>query len=812
MYGGGSLTLPAVTTYTNNNGYQYLQADQYTSYDYTTETYYGSGSVGVLGLPALTSISGQYALVLAGGTGSEIDLPALTSFSVSYYGELSVTGGATVSDGSLTTLNGVTVTIDGSSTLETSSWATFTNSRMNISGGSYTFNLLTDLDGSTINLSGGAAVTLTALTSYSNPNGYDTTYLEATGGGTVLSLPELTSLGTLNSILDIWALQGGQVLIPLLATITDTSPYVQIESDGTSGPGGSGSLIDLSSLASFAGNSNYASLQVTNGASVIDPNLTSFTDVNLTLDPTVTFPLTPSETFTVTTGASITVTTGTLVEQGSLVIPDNAKVTLNGSLEVDGSGVLELTPAATLNISGDLIGNTTNADRFTPIGTVVFDNTTEAQQLEAMSADLGAEQAGFVNNFAYGTITLTSGTYLQLVDNAHNSTGTGAEAVYANGLIVPAGATLDLNGLHMYVRGAVISGSIINGTVTQIPGGGTLQIGTPVASDLTAPGAIDEWTFFGRSAETVTIAVNPGGSGANPALNPQIGTVSVELLDQFGTVLAQGSTSNGSIVTLSGITFNTDGIYTLDVSAPSGSTATGNYTVAVYDVTPHIQPLNLGQTEVGTLSSAFGIDQWTFSALAGEQVKFNLVNSSYGSEVFSLTGPGGYTAFSNLQTSSGLITLPSSGNYTLSVEGTGGTGGSYAFEIDELTVTSLTLGTIDQGTMGGSGQSALYSVVVPSSQTLFVNLQDSSKGAVNQLYAKLGAPPTPSNYTYSSITPGDADQQILVPSAAPGTWYFLVYGASASNVQPLYHRGHRRARCNWPASPPATRPPVLPRH
>ena len=247
------------------------------------------------------------------------------------------------------------------------------------------------------------------------------------------------------------------------------------------------------------------------------------------------------------------------------------------------------------------------------------------------------------------------------------------------------------------------------------------------------------------------------------------------------------------------------------IAAPSGSTATGNYTVAVYDVTPHIQPLDLGQTEVGTLTNAFGIDQWTFSAVANEQVKFDLINASYGSEVFNLTGPGGYTGFSGLQTSSGLITLPSTGNYTLSVEGTGGTGGSYAFQLDELTVTSLTLGTIYQGTMGGSGQSDLYSVAVPSSQTLFVNLQDSLTGAVNQLYAKLVAPPTPSSYDYSAIVPGSMPtSRSSCPRRrrAPGT--------SSCMGRRRRHRARTRSspparRCNWPASPPATRPPVRPR-
>ncbi len=54
VYGGGSLILPAVTTYTNGNGYEYFQAAQYAYYTYVSGTYYGSGSVGVLSLPALT--------------------------------------------------------------------------------------------------------------------------------------------------------------------------------------------------------------------------------------------------------------------------------------------------------------------------------------------------------------------------------------------------------------------------------------------------------------------------------------------------------------------------------------------------------------------------------------------------------------------------------------------------------------------------------------------------------------------------------------------------------------------------------------
>ena len=47
-------------------------------------------------------------------------------------------------------------------------------------------------------------------------------------------------------------------------------------------------------------------------------------------------------------------------------------------------------------------------------------------------------------------------TYVKLVDQSDNSGGTGAEAVYASSVVVTAGTTLDLNGLHLYARAAQV--------------------------------------------------------------------------------------------------------------------------------------------------------------------------------------------------------------------------------------------------------------------------------------------------------------------------------------------------------------------
>ena len=138
------------------------------------------------------------------------------------------------------------------------------------------------------------------------------------------------------------------------------------------------------------------------------------------------------------------------------------------------------------------------------------------------------------------------------------------------------------------------------------------------------------------------------------------------------------------------------------------------------------------------------MNQYDFTASAGEQVQLDVISVSGGVE-FDLTGPGGYTAFTDSPSGSGLITLPSTGSYVLTAHGNGAEGGSYAFELEQTSVTDLTLGTPYSGTLAGSGQAQLFEVSVPATQALVVTLQDSSTD-VNQVYASLGSPPTPGDY------------------------------------------------------------------
>ncbi len=234
---GATLSLPALTGLGPLQTWLYLEAKQ----------------GGQLLLPALATVTStsQYVQIIADGAGSQIDLSDLTSLAVQQ-GDLTVTNQATVLDPKLTSLTNVSVSLDGTGTMAVSQWTTLTDTSVEVTGGT---------------------TTLSSLTSISIPSGGGMT-LEANGSGATLSLPALTGLGPLQNWLYLEAKQGGQLLLPALTAIAPPSQYVQIVADGA------GSTINLSSLTNFTGTGG-SSLTITNGGTVIDPNLSGLNGVNL---------------------------------------------------------------------------------------------------------------------------------------------------------------------------------------------------------------------------------------------------------------------------------------------------------------------------------------------------------------------------------------------------------------------------------------------------------------------------------------------------------------------------------------------------
>ena len=237
---GSLLSLPNLTTITGDTG------------NFVSLTQAQALSGGQVSLPALTQIGGGPVALVADGTGSQLDVSALTSFQGAggqyHTTSFQVTNGGTLLDALLTTLSGVTVTLDGSGTLATSQWTAFTNATAAISGGNPDFSSLANINGAGFQVSGGATVSLPTVTSYSGPIG-DAIKLQASGVGSLLSLPNLTTItgdtGNFVSLTQAQALSGGQVSLPALTQIGGGP--VALVADGT------GSQLDVSALTSFQG-------------------------------------------------------------------------------------------------------------------------------------------------------------------------------------------------------------------------------------------------------------------------------------------------------------------------------------------------------------------------------------------------------------------------------------------------------------------------------------------------------------------------------------------------------------------------------
>src|SRR5262249_4893245 len=154
----------------------------------------------------------------------------------------------------------------------------------------------------------------------------------------------------------------------------------------------------------------------------------------------------------------------------------------------------------------------------------------------------------------------------------------------------------------------------------------------------------------------------------------------------------------------------------------------GHYLIAAWDATVHNAILNLNQPASGSLDTPFTINRWNFSATANQQVQFHLLGTAQAGIQFDLDGPNGFVGFSNQTGDSGLVNLPSTGNYTVVAHSDLVHQGAYVFRLDQTTQTDLSLGVPFNGTFAGSGQVQLFRVSVPASSPLQIDLQDAAPG------------------------------------------------------------------------------------
>ena len=235
----------------------------------------------------------------------------------------------------LTNVDGVSITVDGTGEIPLNQFTSLADGVVNAEGGSSTFSNLTELDGSNVEVSGGAVVTCPVLSSYSNASFPLPNTLESTGAGSTLSLPALTSLematvqGSFDT-LNIQGIQGGQILMPILASVTNTDCPLKIEADGA------GSTIDLSGLTGYDdvySGIGVGSLTVTDHGTVdLNRKLTDPVGLSVTLDGTGNV---ATSQWTSLTGGGINITGGsytfsnlTNIDESGLSVENGGSLTL----------------------------------------------------------------------------------------------------------------------------------------------------------------------------------------------------------------------------------------------------------------------------------------------------------------------------------------------------------------------------------------------------------------------------------------------------------------------------------------------------
>ena len=754
---GGQLIFPAATSYTGSN------------MENTTIATAGSGS-----LIRLTDLS-----TFAGG-GSYSDYDYSTSVLPTSGGEIDLAGAISTNGGNAN-YNHLTLDNTGG-ILGVAGITSLANTYVTDTGGeSLTFTEALSLTAVNLSASGGSQLLFPAATSYTGSNVEDTT-IAAAGSGSLIRLTDLSTFAGGGSYsgyhysTSVLPTSGGEIDLAGAISINSNANRNDFTLDNTGG------ILGLAGITSLS----YTTLTAANGGTFTLPaGWAPVWGTGDTLTTTGTGSSFVSQSDLTISGNSLAINAGTFINEGVLNPISGGTLNFNGNLYIDDPGIITGDATGTINVTGNLLGTTKNASLFAPQAQVCFDGsgTSSAPQLlEAFSQDLLNTSAGFVNNFAYATIVLANNTYVDLVDQSHNTASSNPEATYVNSLVVSAGSTLNLNSLtrlNLYDRAEQIAGLTV-GVPTQTPNAGPITLDAPTPGTLSLVGGEDAWTFFARGGRSITVVVNPGAGAAPAPLSPTLNWAQVQLVNSADTVLQSASSEvSGGVVTLTGVVLPADGTYKVLVSATPGHTVTGNYIVTAYDSTPNVMSLNLNQQVAGTIHTPYSQDQWTFSAAAGQQVQFLLAQASAQGLTYSLTGPAGFTGgFTDISASLGLVTLNIAGNYILTAHGLAGQTGNYAFTLQQTVVNNLTLGTPYTGALAGSGQAQLFTVTVTTAQPLSIVLTDPSAGDHTELYASFGPlPPTRETYDYGDSSSG-ASHSLLVPNATPGTWYVLVYGES----------------------------------
>jgi hypothetical protein len=318
-------------------------------------------------------------------------MPALVNASGT---ALNVTSGS-LDISNVTTMVGGSLILSGGATVNASNLTSIQNGQISLSGGAIVqVPKLGNIDAASILITGGVELSLPLIRSYASTTRVyfgesveiRTSRLRASGTGSVLSLPNLTSIdnGSQNVVtLDIIAEVGGRINLPSVNQISDTADAtarrVWVTADGV------GSTIDMGSLRNFQDNSSQqgewiSKLTAKNGAKITLSDETSFRAVSIDFDSRsflVANTIVLQPTSTLTGNGKLW---GSLTNQGSVEIPVGSTLAIQGNYTQGGNGEL------VVSINGDLASSAFS--QMVVDGEVSLSGTLSMKRLQTFLPDL----------------------------------------------------------------------------------------------------------------------------------------------------------------------------------------------------------------------------------------------------------------------------------------------------------------------------------------------------------------------------------------------------------------------------------------
>lgn len=163
-----------------------------------------------------------------------------------------------------------------------------------------------------------------------------------------------------------------------------------------------------------------------------------------------------------------------------LRVRSSSQLVVGGNLTIQNACLTEFSGGSNVYVAGNFIHHATNAATFDLPGSSLcrlhMNGLAAApQSFELASRDKGppasATVNGFLNNFAFDTLHLATGTHVILADTYVNNPATpGCEVLYVRNLLIDAGSTLTLQGCRVYYENLVQQA----GAVRNLVNGGAL--------------------------------------------------------------------------------------------------------------------------------------------------------------------------------------------------------------------------------------------------------------------------------------------------------------------------------------------------